>query len=209
MKIEFKLGDKEKNKEITFEKQIAEKILSQQDRLLTLENILNNLPSGLSEWFIERLRWTRLTKNYIEVDIANTLYSQLFLPGDIIVKRNRDPKIGDVVEIGQRIDDNYLVIMVRILKVNLKEGTLYVQSITDPDSKGTIGIGNVIYVLDKVIEYESQEWKKVAKTFDMECDLDDVKSWVKQQIEYLEKTENFHDKENNLKKLNDRLKLIK
>jgi hypothetical protein len=83
-----------------------------------------------------------------------------------------------------------------------------VQNLLDEDAKGSIAINNIICVIDKIIKYGDSEWKKTVQLLDIDADSDTLESWVKKSIHYV-KNEKFHDKENTLKQLEERLKLLK
>ena len=201
----FNLKGNNKN----IEDEIVEEILNQQDKFQTLLNVFTKLPSGLVEWLIGYLKTRMATKYYIEIGVVNTLYSSLFYPGDILVKSNREPKKGDLIEIGQRLGGTYLISIVKVLESRLEEGTLYVSNIMNPEIKGRINVGNMLYVIERIIKFKTQEWKKVAKKFNLELDNSEVEKWIKSSIRYIKKAKKFHDKEKNLKKLKQRLRLVK
>lgn len=191
-------------KEISDE--IVEEILSQQDRVKTILEVFSKLPSDLVEWITNTLKVQGKSKAYSEADLATIISSTICLPGDIIIRKNRDPKIGDIVEVAQRLDDAYHIVTVKILKINVKDSTAYVQNIIDSDSKGLIAIGSIISVIDSIIEFNTPEWKKLVQILDMDYDKEEIAGWVRSNIDAVKKSEQFHDKENNLKKLQVRLK---
>jgi hypothetical protein len=198
-----------KAKAKSVEEEIAKTVLEQEDRLSTLFAILDNLPNDLVEWFTGILKARSATKGYVEVDLSVGVNLGLgVLPGDVIIRKNRDPKINDIVEIGMRDAEGYSVASVKVLKINIKEGTLFVQNLLDEDAKGSIAINNIICVIDKIIKYGDSEWKKTVQLLDIDADSDTLESWVKKSIHYV-KNEKFHDKENTLKQLEERLKLLK
>jgi len=207
-----KKEDKEEkeDKVKSLEDEIAEKILSQQDRLGILLRILEKLPPFLVDWLAGVIKVSISTKNWVEIGISNIICSGLYLPGDIVIRNSRDPKVGDIVEVDYRISDKdeYGSGVVKVLNINFKGGTLNVQNLFDPNVKGVLATNNVICVVDKVIEYGTPEWKKIVNTFNIVYNITDIENCVKKQIEVVEKIEKFHDKENNLKKLNERLKIV-
>jgi hypothetical protein len=190
------------------EEEIAQTILQQEDRLGTLFSILGNLPEDLVEWFKGLLKAQSHTKGYVEVDLAQGVNLGIdVLPSDIVIRKNRDPKPNDIVEIGMRRDNGYFVQAVKVIKINFKEGTLFVHNLLESDSKGSIAINNVICVIDKVIKYTDPEWKKTVQILDIDYDIDELQDWVEKSIEFVKK-EKFYDKENTLKLLQERLKLL-
>ena len=193
----------------TIEENIADSILQQEDRLTTLFNILEKLPSDLVQWFKGLLKFRSQTKGYIEVDIAQTVNLEInALPGDVIIRKNRDPKQNDIIEIGMKYETGYNFQTVKLLKINIKEGTVYVQNILEPDKKGYVGVNNIVCVIDKVIKYEEADWKKIVQLLDIEYDLEEIEKWATNSLKYIMEHE-FFDKENTAKKLKERLKILK
>lgn len=203
----FKGGRENEPEDIS--REIANKILAQEDRLKIIFEIFDKLPEDLVEWATNTMKLSGKSKGYSEVDLATSIHSTLWLPGDLIIRKNRDPKIGDIVEFAQRFEDTYHIVTVKVLKLNVKDSTAYVQNIIDPEGKGLIATGSVISVIDKIIKYNSPEWKKLVQLLSIDYDKEDVITWVEGNIEHLKKSEGFHDKENNLKKLEIRLKELK
>ena len=198
-----------KGEEKGVEQEIAKIILEQPDRIGSLFGILGNLPPDLVEWFKGILKSKTSTKGYVEVDLAQAVDLGIgAFPSDIIIRKNRDPKPNDIIEVGMRTDYDYSVRALKVLKINLKEGTLFVQSSLEPDNKGTIAIGNVIFVIDKIIKYSDPEWKKTVQILQIDYDIEELQEWVKKSIELIKK-QDFYDKENTLKKLEERLKALK
>ncbi len=188
---------------------IANRILGKEDRMKVIFEIFNKLPEDLVEWVTNILKLQGKSKGYSEVDLATTTHSTMWLPGDLIIRKNRDPKIGDIVEAAQRFGETYQIVIVKVLKLNVKDGTIYVQNIIDSEGKGLIAAGAVISVIDKIIKYNSQEWNKLIQILNIDYDKDEIISWIKNNIENLKETKEFHDKDNNLKKLDNRLKELK
>ncbi len=203
----MKLFGKTKSKSV--EEEIAHTIMQQQDRLGTLFSILDSLPDDLVEWFKGLLKAQSSTKGYVEVDIAVAVNLGVnILPGDIVIRKNRDPKVNDIVEIGIRDEDGYFTQAVKILKINLKESTLFVQNLLESDTKGSIAINNIICVIDKIIKYGDPDWKKIVQILDIDHDIDEIERWVERSLQYVKK-EKFYDKENTIKRLEERLRLLK
>lgn len=196
-------------KEESVAKDISKRILAQQDRLTILHEVFSELPEGLVEWFKGRLNSLSASKGYVEVDLCQGVsVAKGVLPGDILIRKNRDPKVNDIVEISVRDGEGYFFQSVKVLKINIKEGTMFVQNLLEDDSKGSIAVSNVVYVVDKIIKFGTPEWKKIVELLDIDYDGDEVEEWIKNSIDYLKKNP-FYDKENTLKKLDDRLKILK
>lgn len=196
----------EKSETVPIEKQIAETILNQKDRLGTLFSVFDNLPSDLVEWFIGLLNVQSSSKNYVEVDIAQTIVSDTIIPGDIIVRRNRDPKPDDLINMGIRYNDGtYDTTYAKVMRVNFRDSTVFVQDLFG--NEGAININNVISVVD-VVKFNSDKWKTIADLLNIDYDKREIINRIKESIDSITRTENFHNKDDNLKLLNDRLKVL-
>jgi len=192
------------------EEEIASTILEKEDRLEFLFKIMGELPSELVGWFISRLSTISSSSGYAEIDFVKTVdMGWNAFPGDLVIKKNRDPKVNDIVEIVVKGEKDYVVLTTKVLKINIKEGTLFVVNNVDSDSKGNISVANVMRIIDKVIPYNSSEWKKLVNIFELDYSTDEFEEWTKESIESVKKSENFYQKENTLKKLEDRLKEVK
>ena len=112
------------------------------------------------------------------------------------------------MEIRFRSNDGYVTEIDRVLKINIKEGSLFVQDGLYPEIKGNINLVNVIWVIDKIIKYEDPEWEQITQALEVEYYLEDIKMNLEGSIEFLEKNDSFYDRENTLKKLNERLELV-
>lgn len=189
-------------------KRIAEKILEQPDRVGTLWEVVGELPSELVSWFLGMLKAHISSKSYVEIDLAQNILANTIIPGDLVVRKNRDPKVGDLVEAYLRAEEGYTSHYVIVLKVNVKEGTLFVQDPLNKENEGIVGIQNVVSVIEKIISFGSEDWKRITSVLNIDCDLIDIKKWVKENIEYLEKSKQFYKKEENLKLLKERLKQV-
>jgi hypothetical protein len=151
----------------------------------------------------------RSTKSFTEIDISDIVVGgNIIIPGDIVIKKNRDPRQGDLVEIGLESNGDYVAEIDKVLKINIKEGSLFVQDVLYPEIKGNINFSNVIWVLDKIIKYEDPEWKKITQILEIKYHFEDIKMNLEENIEFVEKNKDFYDRENVLEKLNERLKLL-
>lgn len=203
----MKFFSKEEPKSI--EDEIADRIMQQPDRLNMLLTIFSKLPNDLVEWFKGILKEQSSTKGYVEVDIASGVsLGTGILPGDLVIRKNRDPKINDIIEIAMREEESYFSQKVKVLKINIKEGTLFVQNLSEPDSKGSIAVHNVICVIDKIVKYGDLDWKKVVQVLDIDYDTEELERWVEEMIKIVKK-QDFSEKESILKKLDERLKVLK
>jgi hypothetical protein len=189
-------------------KQIADTILNKTDRISILFNIFNNLPTELINWFLGMAKNRALSNSHIEIDLANyvDLGANSF-PGDLVIRKNRDPKIEDVVELCSRDGNGYFEATAKVKKINIKDGTVVVYDSLNPDHKGEVSLSSIITVVDKVIQYQTDEWERMINTLNIEYEEDEIIKWLSNQITFINKTENFANKENVLKKLEERIKL--
>ena len=207
-KMDFIKSEKQKEKPKEIDEEIVEKILEQPDRFAALFSIFSKLPQDLTIWFIGMVKNRFSTKGYAEVDLTQAVNMGMdALPGDIIIRKNRDPKLSDIVEIGGRDKDAYFTQTVKVVKINFKEGTLFVKSPLQEDVNGLVSINNIICVIDKVIKYGDSDWEKITKTLDIEYDTREVAEWVEKSLEHV-KNVDFYDKERTIKKLEERLRVI-
>lgn len=199
------LFKKEVIKSISIEEMIANKILEQQDRLNTLFTIFEKLPQNLVTWFNCIINLQNKTKAFVEVDIAqNVILNMDVLPADIVIRKNSDPKLNDLIEICVPDEDDYSIMVVKVIKINLKDGTLFVQNPIDPDISGNTSFKNVICVI-KTVKYTDSEWEKLIQILGIDYDIVELIENVETNLEYVKNTD-FYDKENTLKKLEARLK---
>jgi hypothetical protein len=191
------------------ETEIAEKILSQ-DGFISLHEIFAELPATLGEWFINARKAAMSGESYTEVDITDSLsVATGELPGDIVVRKSRDPRVGDKVRMYTRSEEGYSVQTVVVKKINLKDNTLFVQDLLDEDVQGSVSVANIVYVIDKVIPYNSVEWKKVVQTLDIPVDLDAVLQSAKATEEYLKENKEFYERDKQLKRVAERIAQLK
>lgn len=199
---------KEANKEADEPKLFAEQILKQPDRLAFLIGVFQNLPGELTEWFQSYLK-SQKTTHYVEIEITTTLISDLYCPGDIIIMTNRDPKPKDVVEVTYRSGEDYGSTTMDVTRINLKDATIDVRSRFNKDNESTIGINNIISIIDDVIVFGTPKWKNMLKTLNIDFDKRRVICDVENTIKQVEASENFHKKKENIEKLKQRLKEVK
>jgi hypothetical protein len=191
-------------------KEIAKKIMEKEERLAFLYEIIGELPSGLVHWFANRLSTARSSSGYAEIDFVTSIDMEWdAFPGDLVIKKDRDPKQNDVVDIVQRTEEDYVVLTVRVLKVNVKEGTVFVSRVIDSDAKGSIPIQNILRVIDRVIPLGSTEWKKLVSLFDLDYNKNEIEGWIESSLETVKKTDGFYQKEKAIKKLEEHLKEVK
>lgn len=193
---------------VPLDEKIANEILQQEDRLDVLLGICNRLPSNLVWWFISRIEGEHNTKPRAEVFISHyTDLSLDMLPADLVIWENRDPEINELVEVYYRENDEYYMSYFKVLKTNLKEGTLLLQHPLHLDRRIEIGINNIGNVV-KVIKYNDPDWKKLIQILGINYDAADLISNVEGSIEYIRNDNNFYDKENTLMKLKIRLEEV-
>jgi hypothetical protein len=198
------LFKKEEVKSISVEEMIANKILEQPDRLKTLSTIFDKLPENLVTQFNYILNIQTKTKTFAEVDIGRYVsLSMDVLPGDIIIRKNSDPELNDLIEISVTSENDYSLMKVKVIKINLKDGTLFVQDPLDPDISGKTSFKNVTCVI-KTIKYTDPEWEKLIQALSIDYDISELIESAENSLEYV-KNNDFHDKENTLKRLETRL----
>lgn len=207
-KSESKSAEKSESKNLYQE--IADRIMQQEDSLETLFSIMSNLPGELVWWFEGALKSRTHNGSYVEVDLQKSLDLTIrAIPSDIVVRKNRDPILKDIVEVGIQNKHGYRIETFEVTKINLKEGTLFVHDPLEPERKGTIPINNVVYVVDKVVKYTDPEWGKIVQILNIDYNIDELMDWVNNSIENVKNTDDFYDKENTLIKLEDRLRILK
>lgn len=204
MKIPFKSG-----KENLVSDEIVQKILSQSDRLSVLMEIAYKLPTELVMWFEGWLKSETSSKNYVEVDISSTVNAPIILTGDLVIKKHTNPKPKDIVQLNYRLPESsdYDSRLCKVLSVDFKKSTLTVEDIIDPKISWTPGVNNVLYIIDKVIPYGTDEWKKLVQILNIEYNNSEIKAWITKSIEFIEKAEKFYEQEKTLKGLKERLEL--
>jgi hypothetical protein len=193
---------------VPIEERVASEILQQEDRLDVLLGICNRLPSNLVWWLIRRIEGENNTKPRVEVFISHyTDLSLDMLPADLVIWENRDPEINEIVEVYYRENDEYYTSYFKVLKTNLKEGTLLLQHPLHPERRVEIGINNIGNVV-KIIKYNDPDWKKLVQVLGINYDIADLISDVEGSIEYVRNDKNFYNKENTLMKLETRLEEV-
>jgi|GEM_PF-2085771 len=187
---------------------VAIEIMQHPDRIAALHLITDNLPPELVAWYFAQTKYLNLGPSYTEVDIAQGIVAELIIPGDLIITKNRSPIRDDKVKVTLKNEDgSYWSSTVRVLSVNPKDGTFFAENYYSKDARATLSMTNILGVIDKVIKFEDDEWKKLTNHLNIEYDLALIESWIKSDIEYLKKNE-FHNKEKHLKLLQERLKNV-
>lgn len=202
----------DKSKKTTRElgKEIAENILNEPDRINMLVNIFHYLPRELTNWFFSIVKGRTSSKTYVEIDLSHIVdMGANIIPGDLVIRKNRDPKIEDFVEICQRDEKGYYNSTVKVKKIDIKDGKMLVYSPLYSEQKGEVSLTNIVGIIDKVIKYKNQEWEKIMKTLNIEYEDDEILKWNEDAIANISKMETFFEKENTIKKLEERIKIIK
>lgn len=195
-------------KSIPIEEQIVETILKQEDEMSILYDIFSKLPGDLVEWFVGQTKGKMSSNYYLDVDIARYFIANTILPGDLIINRNSNPKPNDLVKMGLKFDNgefqtNYF----KVIKVNFKEGTLIIRDLSETSNEGSTSILGLISVVD-VVEFDTDMWKKTVELLNIDYDKSEIINWVKASIEFVETVDNFPNKEDHMKLLDDRVKLL-
>jgi hypothetical protein len=194
---------------MTIEEEIVSLVLDQPNRLTTLLGVFDELPSGLVTWFLGTANTLRKSADYTEIDLSTYINPRIdVLPADIIIRKNRDPIVGDIVEICAIGDmNNYVTGTVKVTKINVKEGTINIQNLVDPEGIGTILIHNITYVLE-VVAYGSQRWTDIIQSLDLEFDVAIYKTHTQSILEQLRDAEDLDDKDLIIEKLEERLEQL-
>jgi hypothetical protein len=194
---------------MTIEEEIVSLVLDQPNRLATLIGVFDELPTGLTTWFMGTANTLRKSADYTEIDIATYVNPRInALPADIIIRKNRDPVVGDIVEICALGDmSNYVTGTVKVTKINVKEGTVNIQNITEPDGIGTVLITNIMYVIEAVA-FGTPRWESIIQSLDIEFDVFLYKNHAEAILEQLREAEELDDKDEIIVKLEDRLKKL-
>lgn len=189
-----RLGDNE------FEaKELAKKITEQPNLFF---EFAREMPPALLEWLLSRYH-VKGEKVFL---ISNNMLSGTYFPGDLILKSHSPPKPGDLAEMCYKSDNNYANGEVRILKVDVTDGSVLVRGYLDETMEAKISAQHITCVLEKVIKFGTPEWKKTINFLNIDFDKQDAITATKNNIEYVKKTGQFHDREKNLELLNKRLK---
>jgi len=202
MKIPFKST---KN---TLVDEIAQKILSQEDRLVFLTQVLGKLPPELVKWTIGWYKTELATKSYEEIDIAETVNIPI-LTGDIVIKKFRNPNPRDIVDVVWRYQDSkdYGNRLSRVVSVDIQKSLINVEDYLDPKQTASLYVTSILYIIDKIIPYGSAEWETTAHNLNIDYSHSEIKTWISKSIEIIEKMEDFFEKEKTIKQLKERLEL--
>jgi len=204
MKISFK-----PTKEKTLSDEIAQKILSQEDRFLFLFEILEKLPLELVKWLVSWIKSQSTTKSYVEIDISQSVHFPI-ITGDLVIRKHRNPKVGDIVELSLRYQNSeiYGSEICRVISVDFKNSILVVEDIIEPKRTWNAGVYNILCIIDKVIPFGTVEWETSVKILNMEYHYSEIKTWLTRSFEFVENTADFYQKEEILNQLKERLELV-
>lgn len=188
---------------------LAEKILGQPHPMETLFQIMEELQPGMRRWFVKSAYADIAGRHFSGVTIADTLWADVYLPGDILVFSTRTPSIGDIIEYGLRIErDEYETLFGMITDLDFKQGIIGVVDLYEKTWELNITPRHVIGVLDRAVPFGTEEWDRIVAFFGIEVTRQELAHITKMNIECLEGIERFYNKEENLKKLNKRLEAI-
>ena len=188
---------------------LAEKILRQPQPMETLFRIIEELQPGMRRWFVKSAYADISGRHFTGVTIADTLWADIYLPGDILVFSTRTPSIGDIIEYGLRIErDEYETLFGMITDLDFKNGMISVVDLYEKNWELNISPQHVIAVLDRVIPFGTEEWDRIVQFFSIEVTRQELVHCTRMNIECLEAIERFYNKEENLKKLKKRLEAI-
>lgn len=196
-----------KNESKNTEEEIADTIMQQEDRLGILSSVIGRLPKGLVFYFLEVQKAKIQTRSYVEVDLQAEINMYIdILPADLLVKQYRDPKAGDIVVTYLHGENGYFEKVLKITKINLKDGTASVHDLLEPDRKANVSINSITCVVN-VVKYKDPEWVNIVQNLGIEYDIHEMRDWVMEDIDYV-KNNDFYDKESSLIKLEERLKRL-
>ncbi len=206
MKIPFKT---EKGQQPASD-EIVQKILNQPDRLGILMEIMGKLPTELVIWLEGWLKSETSTRSYVEIDISNVVNAPLIYTGDLVVKKHTNPKAGDIGQFNFRLEGSteYGSSICKVLSVDFKKSIMVVQDILNPDISWTAGVHNVLYVIDRVIPYGTDEWEELVQILKIDYNNSEIKSWINKSVEFVENAKDFYQKEKTLKLLKERLEYV-
>lgn len=175
----------------------------------TLFTILKELQPGMRRWFAKSAYADIAGRHFTGVTIADTLWADIYLPGDILVFSTRTPSIGDVIEYGLRIErDEYETLFGLVTALDFRNGIVSVVDLYEKNWEMNISPRHVIAVLDRVITFGTEEWERMVDFFSIDVSRQELIHQTRMNIECLETIERFYNKEENLNKLKRRLEAI-
>jgi hypothetical protein len=190
-------------------KTLAGKILRQPHPMETLFRIMEELQPGMRRWFVKSAYADMSGRHFTGVTIADTLWADIYLPGDVLVFSTRTPSIGDIIEYGLRIErDEYETLFGMITDLDFRNGLISVIDLYEKNWELNITPQHVIAVLDRVILFGTDEWDRIVDFFSIEVSKQELVHITKNNIKCLENIEIFYNKDENLEKLKKRLEAI-
>ncbi|HDR72835.1 MAG TPA: hypothetical protein ENN85_02825 [Methanoculleus sp.] len=188
---------------------LAEHILRQPHPMETLFLVLKELQPGMRRWFVKSAYADISGRHFTGVSIADTLWADIYLPGDILIFSTRAPSIGDVIEYGLRIEqDEYETLFGQVTALDFRNGVVSVVDLYEKNWELNISPRHVIAVLDRVIPFGTEEWDRMVDFFGIDVSRQELIIQTRMNIECLEIIERFYNKEENLNKLKRRLAAI-
>jgi len=207
--LKFPFRSNPEKQEQPASKEIAEKILAQEDRLGALMDIMYKLPNELVLWLAGWLKSETSTRSYVEIDIADSVNAPLIYTGDLVIKKHTNPKPGDMVQYNFRFQDSgeYGSRLCKVLSVDFKKSFMSVQDLLVPEETWGAGTYNVLYIIDRVIPYGTKEWEELVDLLRIDYNNSEIKSWLNKSIDFIEKND-FYQKEKTTKLLMERLEYV-
>jgi len=190
-------------------KNMAAKILRDSDTLSALIEFMDQLPPLLVETYMKIAKSEECRENSAEIEVSDRIYSGITYPGDILIKKNREPKVGDVlfISLKSKEEGKYYTDCVIVKKINIKDGSLKVQNVEDKEQVGLVSPLSILCVLERVVRFGTAEWDALVEMFKIRPDREELKENIKDGIEFV-KSSDFYEKEKNLKALTNRLKAV-
>src|SRR4030042_3728755 len=162
MKKQLKMKTKARSKENETgpAKNIAAQILNQPDSLKSLMLVFSQLDPGLVRLFVNLTKGACQKEEWAEAELASAVYPGRYYPGDLLIKKNGEPKIGDILHIALKDseDGSYADDYVVAKKTSIKNRSIFVQDIDDRKHTGKIGPTNIMYSISEVVKFGTPKW---------------------------------------------------
>lgn len=185
------------------------KNLSQSDVIDIITNLVNN-SSSETQTMLKNILNANDTKNSkTEFYISELINAGSgYLPADIIVKKYDHPQINDIINCYiTEEDDSISGLDLKLKNIDIVDGTLFVESLTNPDNCGKIGISNYGYRYE-IIEFDSDKWHDLVRVLSLKVDYKELMDTVKDNITYINESDDFYESEKCIKLLEDRVQVL-
>lgn len=168
--------------------------------------VMGKLPPDLVKWLVGWLKNESSTRSYVEIDLAQSVNVPI-LTGDLVIRKHRNPNPRDIIEISLRYQNSndYDSRLCRVLSVDFKKSILHVEDVINQEITWSLGVNNILCIIDKIIPYGSVEWETSVRILNIDYNDSEIKTWLNSSIEAVEKTENFYEKARVIQQLKERL----